>query len=208
MVANKNLYKPKTSTNSIMKGLYQHLRTLWKKPDPKMFRPKLIEWRKQEAIVKVKRPTRLDRARSLGYKAKQGIMIVRVRVPRGGHERPQIKKGRRSKNKRQRLVLGKNYQTIAEQRVNKKYHNFEVLNSYWVGQDGKHYFYEVIMVDPLHPVILSDKNLKWLCTGKHRGRVYRGLTSSGRKGRGLRNKGKGAEKIRPSLRANKRRGTN
>jgi len=32
----------------------------------------------------------------------------------------------------------------------------------------------------------------------------RGLTSAGRKSRGLRGKGKGFEKIRPSLRANKR----
>ena len=45
---------------------------------------------------------------------------------------------------------------------------------------------------------LSFDNWK---SAAQRGRVYRGLTSSGKKSRGLRRKGKGAEKIRPSLRA-------
>ena len=34
----------------------------------------------------------------------------------------------------------------------------------------------------------------------HRGRAYRGKTGTGKRGRGLHNKGKGAEKLRPSLR--------
>lgn len=82
----------------------------------------------------------------------------------------------------------------------------EVLNSYWVGEDGKHKWYEVILVDPYHPAIKADPQLNWLCTGKHRGRAFRGLTSAGKKGRGLRNKGIGAEKVRPSIRAHGRRG--
>ncbi|MEC8626004.1 MAG: 50S ribosomal protein L15e, partial [Candidatus Thermoplasmatota archaeon] len=41
----------------------------------------------------------------------------------------------------------------------------------------------------------------------HRGRAARGLTSAGKRGRGLsRSKGKGAEKLRPSLKANLNRG--
>jgi large subunit ribosomal protein L15e len=40
----------------------------------------------------------------------------------------------------------------------------------------------------------------------HRGRAYRGKTSAGKRGRGLHKKGKGAEKLRPSLRANLNRG--
>ncbi|MDP3765404.1 MAG: 50S ribosomal protein L15e, partial [Nanoarchaeota archaeon] len=34
----------------------------------------------------------------------------------------------------------------------------------------------------------------------------RGLTSAGKRGRGLLHKGKGAEKLRPSLRAHQRKG--
>ena len=34
------------------------------------------------------RPTRPDKARRLGYKAKQGYVIYRIRVRRGGRKRP------------------------------------------------------------------------------------------------------------------------
>ena len=34
----------------------------------------------------------------------------------------------------------------------RKYPNMEVLNSYWVGQDGKQKYYEVILVDGHHPL--------------------------------------------------------
>ena len=100
-------------------------------------------------------------------------------------------------------VVTKSYQWIAEEKANKKYKNLEVLNSYYVGKDGKHYWFEIIMVDPLRPEILNDKNINWISLEKNR--VLRGKTSAGQKSRGLRNKGKGAEKIRPSRRANLRR---
>lgn len=164
-------------------------------------RPKLIEWRRQPSVLKIERPTRLDRARSLGYKAKQGILIARVKVRRGGRLRPKFTGGRKTPKMRRKLVLAKNYQWIAEERANKKFHNFEVLNSYWVGEDGMHRWFEVILIDPNNPVIKTDKNLKWICEKHQKGRVYRGLTSAGKKARGLRVKGRGAEKARPSRRA-------
>ena len=106
------------------------------------------------------------------------------------------------------MVLGRSYQTIAEIRAAKKYPNCEVLNSYWVAQDGLYYWHEIILVDRAAPEILADKNISWIADKQHKGRVFRGLTSSSRKSRGLRHKGKGAEKIRPSLRAKGRQGTN
>ena len=93
-----------------------------------------------------------------------------------------------------------NYQAIAEQRANKKYVNCEVLNSYYVAEDGQHMWYEVILIDRAHPQITSDTDLNWI--SYKTGRAFRGLTSAGRKHRGLRNKGKGAEKLRPSRTAN------
>ncbi|HJJ99948.1 MAG TPA: 50S ribosomal protein L15e, partial [Methanocorpusculum sp.] len=48
------------------------------------------------------------------------------------------------------------------------------------------------------------KNLAWVATT--RGRVYRGKSSAGRKGRGLHNRGTGAEKCRPSIRSHKNQG--
>ena len=94
---------------------------------------------------------------------------------------------------------------MAEERTAKRYPNLEVLNSYWVGADGQHEWYEVILVDPAHPVIKSDKKINWICDKTQTNRVFRGKTSAGQKGRGMRHTGKGAEKARPSVRANGRR---
>lgn len=168
-------------------GLYQQVRNIWKKPKQnELWRERLIKWRKENSTVKLERPTRIDRARSLGYKAKQGFVIVRQKVRRGGHKRPQLKAGRRPKRYGTRLNLKKNYQQIAEERTQKKFNNLTVLNSYWVAEDGKYYWYEIILVDPNHPVIKSDKKINWICKKKHHSRVFHGKTSSGRKGRGLR----------------------
>ncbi|MEM4268083.1 MAG: 50S ribosomal protein L15e [Candidatus Woesearchaeota archaeon] len=187
-------------------GLYKRIAGIWSNPKENLgetWRKRLEEWRKEPSTKRIERPTRLNRARSLGYKAKQGIFIVRQRVLRGGHVRPRPKGGRRPKKFHTRKNLKMSYQWIAEQRAASKYKNCEVLNSYWVGKDGKYYWYEVIMVDPLHPAIMSDKNLRWISEKQHTKRVFRGLTSAGKKSRGLMYKGKGVEKIRPSLTARK-----
>ena len=168
-------------------GLYQHVRELWKKPQQNpLWRERLIAWRREPVTVKLERPTRIDRARSLGYKAKQGYVVVRQRVLRGGHTRPQIKGGRRPKRYGTRLNLHKNYQQIAEERTQRKFVNMAVLNSYWVAKDGKYYWYEVILVDPHHSVIRADKNMAWILTKKNQSRVFHGKTSAGRRGRGSR----------------------
>ncbi len=166
-------------------ALHKYLREAWKKPkDNPFYKERLIEWRKENTTTRIERPTRLDRARSLGYKPIQGLLLVRQRVGRGRRQRPHDMKGRRPKAYRKAKVLQMNYQEIAEQRANEKYKNCEVLNSYWVGEDGKHKWYEVILVDRTHPRILADKKLNWLSLKQ--GRAYRGLTSAGRKARGLR----------------------
>jgi large subunit ribosomal protein L15e len=72
-------------------ALYQHIREAWKKPKENLgdlWRSRLIQWRHEPVTVTLEHPTRLDRARSLGYKAKQVILVVRQRVNRGGHELP------------------------------------------------------------------------------------------------------------------------
>ena len=119
--------------------------------------------------------------------------------------RPLFKGGRRPKHYRRKKVVNKSYQWIAEERANKKFHNFEVLNSYFIGKDAIHSWYEVILIDPHHPVIKADKKLNWVCSKTNKGRVYKGLTSAGKKSRGLRKKGKGAEQVRPSRRAHEQK---
>jgi len=187
------------------KGMYHHIKQAWKKPDMKVLRKRMIEWRKSSAFEKVDKPLRLDRARALGYKDKKGFIILRVRLMRGGHKRSRPNKGRRSKRLHIRKNLKMNYQWIAEQRVARKYPNLEVLNSYLIGKDGIHYFFEVILVDPERPEIKNDKNLSWISKDANLKRVFRGLTSAGKKSRGLRHKGPGL-KVRPSARARKHKG--
>ena len=190
-------------------GIAKYIRQAWKQPRKNLgslYQERLILWRKQPATVTIKHPTRIDRARALGYKAKQGIIIARQRIPKGGYKREEpVARGRKPKNLRFFKVVGKNMQWIAEERAIKKYPNMEVLNSYHVAEDGKYKWYEVIMVDKNHPAVKKDDHLRWLKQKQHNRRVFRGLTSAGKKARGLRKKGKGAEKIRPSLQANKRR---
>jgi len=189
-------------------GLYKYVREVWKRPKENLgdlWQERLIKWRREPSTIRIKRPTRIDRARSLGYKAKPGFVIIRQRVKRGGRQNPKLKHGRRSKRQSRRKDLRISYQVVAETRTAKKFTNLEVLNSYWVAKDGNYYWYEVILVDKEHAAIKVDKNINWISEKQHTRRSFRGLTSAGRKSRGLRNKGKGAEKIRPSLRANLRK---
>ena len=186
------------------KGLYFHLRQAWKKPDAKTLRERMVEWRKSGVFTRVEKPLRLDRARSLGYKDKTGFIVIRTRVKRGGHKRPRPKKGRRSKRMHTRKNLKMSYKWIAEQRTSKKFANLEVLNSYQIGKDGQHYFFEVICVDPSKPEIKNDKNINFICKGQNKNRPERGITSAAKKSRGLRNKNP-TSKLRPSRRANERK---
>ena len=171
----------------------------------------MAQWRREPVNCKIDRPTRIDAARRLGYKAKQGVVVIRTRIRRGGLRKGKIHMKRKpSKAGIKKITMAKNTQRMAEERVGRHFPNLEVLNSYWVGQDGKHKFYEVIMIDTHHPAIISDKQLGVFSAENgnksHRGRAYRGKTSAGKRGRGLHNKGKGAEKLRPSLKANLNRG--
>ncbi|MCE8423071.1 MAG: 50S ribosomal protein L15e [Candidatus Methanoperedens sp.] len=195
----------------MMKSMYAYIRDAWKKPDEsyvdELQWERMQEWRRGSSVVRLEHPTRLDRARSLGFKAKQGIIVARTRIRRGARRKSRYQRGRRTKRMGvNRITPGKSIQTIAEERAARRYPNMQVLNSYWVGQDGKSKWYEVILVDTSHPVIRSDKNLKWITENKHKGRVFRGKTSAGRKGRGQRRKGKGTEKTRPSLRSHNNTG--
>ena len=130
-------------------------------------RERMIEWRRENNVKKIEYPTNLVSARRLGYKAKTGFILIRVRVPRGGKARPSIRHGRRSAHSGQRLVFAKGYQRVAEERANKQYPNLEVLNSYETGKDGQHYFFEIILVDPNRPEIKADKQLKFLSSRKN-----------------------------------------
>jgi len=188
-----------------MKGLYHYIREAWKKPDKETLKERMIGWRHSEVFTRVAQPLRLDRAHSLGYKAKKGFVMIRIRIKRGGHKKSRPNKGRRSKRLTIRKTLKMSYKWIAESRVAKKYPNLEVLNSYMIGKDGMNYFFEVICVDPSKPEIKTDKQVGFTAKKGNSKRPLRGLTSAAKKSRGLRDKSP-TSKVRPSVRAGKRRG--
>ncbi|VVB76690.1 50S ribosomal protein L15e [uncultured archaeon] len=163
---------------------------------------RLIQWRHEPTILGIQKPTNLARARSLGYKAKQGITVVRVKVARGLSKRPKPHRGRAPSKYGRFYAFKKSLQSRAEERAARKFSNCEVLNSYFVGEDGTSKFFEVILVDRAHPVIASDPVYSRIAD--QQGRVYRGLTSSGRKHRGIVKKGFGTNQNRPSYRARHR----
>ena len=190
----------------IQVNLYKNVRDFWRDRNSEEFRElrreRMMEWRRENTSVRVRRPTRIDRARLLGYRAKQGFVVVRTRVRRGSRRMSRPNRGRTGKNlATSDITSGRNLKWIAESRTARKYTNLEVLGSYWVGQDGRTKWFEVILVDPTHPSIYNDKNIGWIRSKNQRRRVFRGLTSSGKKARGLRNRGIGAEKARPSRNA-------
>jgi large subunit ribosomal protein L15e len=150
--------------------MYKYLRDAWNRPEESyiqdIMRDRAIIWRRQPSMVRIEKPTRLDRARAVGYKAKKGFVVVRARISRGGRRKRRPTLGRSQKRMGVvKFTPTKSRRLMAEERVARKYPNLEVLNSYWVWQDGRHKWFEVILVDPHHPAIKSDKDVGWI-TGK------------------------------------------
>lgn len=177
-------------------GAYKYMEEIWrhKQSDALRFlmRVRAWEYRQRNNIVTCNRPTRTDKAHRLGYKAKQGYVIVRAGVRRGGRKRQNHRGMVFGKPKHQginHLKFERNLQSVAEEKAGRKYSNLRVLNSYWVNQDATMKYYEVICVDPAHTKIRNDPRINWIVNPVHKHREMRGLTSAGRKGRGMRKSG-------------------
>ena len=132
-----------------------------------LLKRRAIAWRKQPVAVRVEKPTRLEEARKLGYKDKKGFVVVRVRIRRGGRRKPRPTMGRRQKRMGvTKYTPAKSLKLMAEERSNRLYPNMEVLNSYQVWSDGQNKWFEVLLVDPNHPAVGSDHDLKWMSGSK------------------------------------------
>ncbi len=190
--------------------MYKHIGELYASPDKELkdlIRTRLIEWRKEPVTTRIDRPTRIDRARQIGYRAKQGYIVVRQRISRGSRRKPRPIMGRKPRKMGTvKITPGRSRQWIAEERTARKYPNLRILGSYHIAEDGKNLWYEVVLVDPSHPAIQADPRIRWISDPTHKGRVFRGLTPAGKTSRGLRQRGTGAEKLRPSIGKYGRRG--
>lgn len=186
-------------------GAYKYVNELWRKKASEaacyMSRIRQWEFRQLPSIVRVNSPTRPEKAHRVGYKAKRGYVIYRVRVRRGGRVRQCMHKIWYGKPRNIGITgfkYNRQLRVHAEQRAGKAAGALRVLNSYWVAQDGNYKWFEVIMVDPMHPEIRDDPRINWICNATQKHRECRGLTSAEREARGLRHKGVGAMKFRGS----------
>jgi len=124
-------------------------------------RERAVEFRKEPALLRIERPSRLDRARSLGYKAKDGVIVVRARVSRGGMRKQRPRSGRRPKHMGVlKIKSDVSSQSVAERRVSERYPNMKVLGSYLVWRDGRFAWYECVLVDPFGPSTKGDYNYR------------------------------------------------
>ncbi|MCX6772950.1 MAG: 50S ribosomal protein L15e [Candidatus Micrarchaeota archaeon] len=155
-------------------GMYKYITKAFQeqyKERSMVLRKRITEWRKLGTVTRIERPTNISRARSLGFKAKEGFLMARVAVGRGSRKRPHPWGGRKAAKNVAYLSPGKSLQRMAEEKAGRVFSNLEVVNSYWVGQDGVKKYYEVILAD------------RKLLPGMPHGRVFRGLTSAGKQGR-------------------------
>merc|ERR1711862_150387 len=184
-----------------------YLQEIWKRKQCEamqfVLRLRTWEYRQLPRLHRCTKPSRPDKARRLGYKAKQGFVVYRVAVRRGGRK-TMVKKGtiygKPASHGINKIKATKSLKALAEERVGRRFESLRVLNSYWVGQDGTYKYYEVLLVDPSHNAIRNDARYNWLCKGIHKHRELRGLTAAGKKARGLEAKGSRGQKRRPSRR--------
>ncbi|RDB29567.1 60S ribosomal protein L15 [Hypsizygus marmoreus] len=181
-----------TTQPSRKMGAYKYIGELYKKKQSDvlrfLLRVRCWEYRQLNVIHRASRPSRPDKARRLGYKAKQGFVIYRVRVRRGNRKKHAPKGATYGKPVRHgvnQLKFQRGLRSTAEERVGKRCGNLRVLNSYWVNQDGVYKYYEVILVDPSHKAIRRDPRINWIANPVHKRREARGLTSIGKQNRGL-----------------------
>ena len=160
---------------------YKYIAETWqnrKTSTKQHFKDRLIVWRKDKTVSRIERPTRLDKARRLGYKAKKGYVLARVKIRRGGMRKKRPRSGRRQKRMGvTKFKLAKSLRLISEERAARKFPNLEILNSYPVGQDGLHKWFEIIMINR---TLLPHLRIR-----KDRGKAFKGLTSAGKRVRGL-----------------------
>merc|ERR1712228_972212 len=176
----------------IRMGAYKYLQELYKKKQSDLlrflFRIRCWQLRHLSAIHRASRPTRPDKAKRLGYRAKQGYVIYRVRLRRGGRKKPVPKGATYGKPKREgvnQIKFQRGTRSKAEERAGRLAGALRVLSSYWICRDSTYMYYEVIMGDP---------RINWICKAVMKHRELRGQTAAGRKNRGMR-KGHGYNNV-------------
>ncbi|KAK8650928.1 hypothetical protein V6N13_140549 [Hibiscus sabdariffa] len=61
------------------------------------------------------------------------------------------------------LKFHRNKRSVADERVGRKLVGLRVVNSYRMNEDSTYKYFEVILVDVEHNVILNDPRINWIC---------------------------------------------
>ncbi len=166
-------------------GAYENIRQTVRaelKERSDTYKSHIIQWNASPTVTRIEKPSNLYRARILGYKAKEGVVMARVRIKKGRRKRPQVGGGRKPAKSGRFFSRAKSLQAIAEEKAARKFLNCEVLNSYYAGETGDTKYFEIILLDRSSPRIKSDKFYSKIINRK--GRAQRGLSSSGKRYRG------------------------
>ena len=130
-------------------GSYKYIHTneiaLYKNDERK--KEILQEVRNQPILQRIERPTKPAKAKTIGYKAKQGYIVVRVRVSKGDFRRPRANHARRPSKSGLYYKLSVSKEDIARNRALKAYKNMEVIGSYFLIEDGKNKWFEIVMAN-------------------------------------------------------------
>lgn len=134
----------------ILMGAYSYMRKSFQESfsqrSPQL-RSRISSWRKQRTVERIKRSSDLPRARALGYKAKRGIFLARVRIRRGKRARDKPDQGRKPGRNVKRVPPGRPLEFYAMEKAGRRFPNLEPVNAYWVGEDGVFKYFEVILKD-------------------------------------------------------------
>jgi len=90
-------------------GIYKYIRDSYREYTDEvkqLWRQRIIAWRRDPVTLRIEYPTRLDRARNAGYKAKEGVILVRQRVIRGGPQETRQSRRKAFKARDQKAHFG------------------------------------------------------------------------------------------------------
>merc|ERR1712032_718892 len=104
-------------------GAYKYIQELWRKKQTEVMqfvlRIRCWEYRQLPVIHRCSKPSRIEKARMLGYRAKQGFVVYRVRIRRGGRKK-QVKKGQVCGKPKGQGRQGQQGQTFQESQLPQK----------------------------------------------------------------------------------------
>lgn len=129
----------------------RYIEELWKKKQSDvlrfLLRIRTWEYRHLPSVHRCSRPTRPDKARRLGYRAKQGYVIYRTRIRRGDRKKMVAKGivyGKPTHHGVHKQKSTRSLRARAEEFVGRKIcANLRILNSYWVGQVSTLWFHAI-----------------------------------------------------------------